>query len=533
MIVQIYSREDIQSVIEQGKFPENTAVISFCDRGTEPCDRVNYSGVCDRVMYIELDDIDFSDLSEYGLTYDMFFPEADDAACFILDAYANGMNIICQCEYGESRSAGCAAAVLEYFYSNGLDIFSDYKYYPNKLIYHKVLEELHEQGKRVELHAHTYMSMMKGLSSAGELISWAVEDGQPALAITDVNTVQAFPEANLSAEEQPYQLKIIYGMEGVLSDALYENSTVVILAKNPVGLKNLYKLVTISHLENAEHPCFSKETLSELREGLIIGSGSESGELFRAIEDERPDKEIIEIAKYYDYLEICPSMPPIKTYTICQVGWDLDIPVCATGNVCFTFCANEMIYRSVANDNSVYFNRYKASGLHFRDTDEMREVFDYLGKDTAYKVVVTNTNRIANSIEYMRVYPCKVPPIIISDERWDGGICIGRIETLTESEAVERMEEYEKKYSPDWLNEEAEFFAEMLEGIKKSTVSSEKYLNFPEGYDIEALTPLQYSSDGKTIVTHFDLPFFELAVKTADDAHRQHGWNQSAPRRYL
>ncbi len=142
MNVQIYSRTDIEKLIAEGNFPQNTAVISFCDSGTKPRERLNYSGVCSRVMYIELDDLELDELNEKGYSYDTFFPEADETAEFIIDAYKNGMNIICQCEYGQSRSAGCAAAIKEHFIYDGISLFADYRYYPNKVVYHKVLDAL-------------------------------------------------------------------------------------------------------------------------------------------------------------------------------------------------------------------------------------------------------------------------------------------------------------------------------------------------------------------------------------------------------
>lgn len=142
MNVQIYSREEIEKLIAEGKFPENTAVISFCDSGTEPRERVNYSGACSRIMYIELDDLELDELSGKGYTYDTLFPEADEAAEFIIDAYNSGMNIICQCEYGQSRSAGCAAAVKEHFVYDGISLFADHRYYPNKVVYHKIFDAL-------------------------------------------------------------------------------------------------------------------------------------------------------------------------------------------------------------------------------------------------------------------------------------------------------------------------------------------------------------------------------------------------------
>ena len=146
MQVTIYSRKYIEDIIARWKFPDNTAVISFYDPDVKQIDedytRVDYSKVCDDVFYCELDDLDLDDLPEKGYTYDTFFPEADELAEFIVNAYLSRKNIICQCEYGQSRSAGCAAAILEYFYKKGLTVFSDYSYYPNQVIFHKVYDAL-------------------------------------------------------------------------------------------------------------------------------------------------------------------------------------------------------------------------------------------------------------------------------------------------------------------------------------------------------------------------------------------------------
>lgn len=152
MNIQIFSTKEIETIIAEGGFPENTAVISFCDCGTEPRERVNYSGICSRAMYIELDNLELDELNEAGYSYETLFPEADETAEFIIDAYNSGMNIICQCEYGQSRSAGCAAAILEHFYHMGIDVFTDYCRYPNRLVYHKIFDALNHMEERVELH---------------------------------------------------------------------------------------------------------------------------------------------------------------------------------------------------------------------------------------------------------------------------------------------------------------------------------------------------------------------------------------------
>lgn len=146
MKVTVCSREEIENIITNGNFPSNTAVISFCDPELKHTDNdympVDYNSVCSDVFYCEVVDLDLDYLPEKGYTYDSYFPEAVELAEFINNAYRNGKDIICQCEYGQSRSAGCAAAILEHFYRRGIDIFAEYKYYPNQVVYHKVFDAL-------------------------------------------------------------------------------------------------------------------------------------------------------------------------------------------------------------------------------------------------------------------------------------------------------------------------------------------------------------------------------------------------------
>ena len=151
MKVGIYSRSAIEMLLKTG-FPKNIAVISFYDPPGKFHDEnycaVDYKGKPARLFQVAVHDIDLSVLPEYGLNYNTYFTEACDLAEFIFEAYQDGLDIICQCEYGESRSSGCAAAILEYFYQDGLSIFTDYRYYPNQVIYHKVFDALNEMKRK-------------------------------------------------------------------------------------------------------------------------------------------------------------------------------------------------------------------------------------------------------------------------------------------------------------------------------------------------------------------------------------------------
>lgn len=521
--VEIYSREQIESVISniyKGNFYQDLAVISFCDRGTEPGDRVNYSGVCSRVMYIEIDDLEIGDLKEEGYTYDTFFPEANEAAEFIIDAYKNGMDIICQCEYGQSRSAGCAAAILEHFYHMGITVFTDYRRYPNRLVYHKLFEALNHREERVELHLHTNMSQIEGVSSAKELIMCVADNGQKAVAITDNGVVQAFPEAERIAAEMSSQTKIIYGMEGNLCDCLpNEHTTLTIFAKNQEGLGNLYMLVSWSHLENMIEgkPYITKAKLSEFRRGLLVGSSTETGELYRAILSGKTEGELIEIARFYDYLEICHSMPREDVLKIIRLGTQLDIPVCAVGNVYFPN-DEEIVYHILLGDEPRCVESSNCTELFLWSTEKMLLKFKYLGEEKAYEVVVTNTNLIADMIGDLRIIPTEIPMVIMNGigefYKDDAIICAGVIETISEFEAEEHVREYAKKYDLAWNNDKIKYFAKYCERHKKGVSRlCGKNLIFPKGYAAEYATLLQYADNGKDMVTHFDFSWFQNYIE--------------------
>ena len=156
MKISIHSRKSIGELILNG-FPANTAVISFYtpSRGKFKENPVNYHGVCDKVFYVAIPDIDIEILSDYGYTYETYIVDADELAKFIYEAKADGLDIICQCDYGQSRSAACAAAILQHFEKRGIDIFVDYRYYPNQLVYHKVFEALEKQKERGNDHGKT------------------------------------------------------------------------------------------------------------------------------------------------------------------------------------------------------------------------------------------------------------------------------------------------------------------------------------------------------------------------------------------
>ncbi len=272
---------------------------------------------------------------------------------------------------------------------------------------------------RVELHLHTKMSDKDGLIDMKDLIKTVEAWNHPAVAITDHGVVQAFPAAYQLSKGK--NIKIIYGVEAYLVEGpdTEERHHIIILAKNQMGLRNLYKLISLSHLQYFKRrPRLPRSVIEDHREGLIIGSACEAGELFRALVRGENDEKLKEIASFYDYLEIQPlsnnmflirrgltdGIEGLRDWNrkIVSLGEELDIPVVATCDAHF-LNPEDKVYREVLLTATGFADAKDGPDLYLRTTDEMLEEFSYLGEEKAYEVVVTNTRAINDSIE--RIIP--------------------------------------------------------------------------------------------------------------------------------
>jgi len=316
--------------------------------------------------------------------------------------------------------------------------------------------------KRVELHCHTKASDMDGVSEVKAIVKNAYEWGMPAVAITDHGVVHAFPDANHMREDlwkahkrkcekdgtDPgnYKdfFKVIYGMEGYLVNDIEDIEPdvpfpkkktyhIILLAQNETGRVNLYRLISMAHLEYfSKRPRIPKSELMKHREGIIIGSACEAGELFRALIRGDNDGRLHQIAELYDYLEIQPTgnnhfmilddhnYPQIQTEQdlqelnrkVVDLGERLGKPVVATCDAHFLNPEDEL-YRRIIMSSKGFKDADNQAPLYFRTTEEMLEEFYYLGEEKAREIVVTNSNLIADRIEAISpVRPDNCPPVI-------------------------------------------------------------------------------------------------------------------------
>lgn len=294
--------------------------------------------------------------------------------------------------------------------------------------------------KRVELHLHTSLSEMDGISSPKSLINRAIKWGHKAIAVTDHGVVQALPEAYNTAKGK---IKLILGMEGYLVDdekypdfmnmklKQFKRHHIILLVKEDTSLddsipkeeraygrKNLYQLISSSNIHTFKsRPLIPKSMLQEKRAGIIIGSACEQGEVYQAILNKVPEEELEKIASFYDYLEIQPngnnafmirSTKDIHqdinseedliniNKKIVALGDKLGKLVVATGDVHF-LDEKDAKFRAIIMASKGFEDADNQAPLYFKTTNEMLEDFAWAG-DRAKEFVIDNPNKIADMV---------------------------------------------------------------------------------------------------------------------------------------
>lgn len=297
-----------------------------------------------------------------------------------------------------------------------------------------------EPEKRIELHLHTSMSEMDGITAPKELINRAIKWGHPAIAVTDHGVVQALPEAYNVAKGK---IKLILGMEGYIVDdekypdflnmkrGQYKRHHIILLVKEDTsmdesipkqerkyGRKNLYELISASNVKYFKtRPLIPKSLLAQKRDGLIIGSACEQGEVYQAVLAGEDDETLLKLAAFYDYLEIQPngnnafmihSTDDIHSSInseedlininkkIISLADTLNKPVVATGDVHF-LDEKDAKFRAVIMASKGFKDADNQAPLYFKTTMEMLDDFSWAG-ERAREFVIDNPRKIADSI---------------------------------------------------------------------------------------------------------------------------------------
>ena len=307
---------------------------------------------------------------------------------------------------------------------------------------------------------HTLDAVAKVLGVSLENHHRAVDDAEATAQIF----VKFIPMLREEGVENLKQINAL-GAASVEAVSKLPSYHAIILAQNNVGRVNLYRLVSESHLTYFNRrPKVPKSLFVKYREGLLLGSACEAGELYRALLEGKPDSEIARLVNFYDYLEIQPvgnnrfmlasdKHPNINTVEdiqainkkIVSLGEQFHKPVVATCDVHFLDPEDE-VYRRIIMAGKGFSDADDQAPLYLRTTEEMLEEFAYLGSDKAEEVVITNTNLIADTIDCMSpVRPDKCPPVIENSDETLTNICYNKAHEMYGETLPDIVEERLKK----------------------------------------------------------------------------------------
>lgn len=266
---------------------------------------------------------------------------------------------------------------------------------------------------------------MAGVVSIEEYINHAIALNMPAIAITDYNTVASFYKIQKLPKEELEKIKVIYGAEITVHDN--EQYNVMILVKNQAGLKNLFKLVSLSNEEKV-----TKGILEKNRTGLLIGSTAAKGEIYNGVVNNVPFEELAQKIEFYDYLEVHPvdkRMSCSEIYKdwpteeeeevfnkrIVEYGEKLDKLVVATSNAHYITKDEKDCHFLISREFIESQWHYTGNDLDFRNGTDMMGEFTYLNSEKAKEIVIENTNILANMCEQIIMQSEEYRPIVIKE----------------------------------------------------------------------------------------------------------------------
>ena len=269
-----------------------------------------------------------------------------------------------------------------------------------------------EKEKRIELHARTGMSETDGIASAADYFQRAARWGQTAMAITDFCVTHEIPRAFAAAKKTG--VKLIPGCEGWMipdeKSAMEDGCPVMLLVVNRTGLVNLNRLVSLSHIRCFDKiPCMPRNQIEKHREGILVGSACDGGEIVRAVRAKTDGEELRRVAEFYDYFEV---QPPENESTLAKeqakarwlikevadLGDKTGKPVAAVGNVRY-LDPRDSLCRAVIRYNAGIPEEDKQSAYYCRTTREMLDAFAFLGERRARQLVVAAPRGIAERVD--------------------------------------------------------------------------------------------------------------------------------------
>jgi len=297
--------------------------------------------------------------------------------------------------------------------------------------------------ERIELNLHTNVSDDVSAITPRDAIETAVKLGHKAVAVTNLNSLQDFPELENCQRRLGNNLKVIYGVQVhyLKDDTTYGIS---LLAKNQDGLKGIYRIVSsMRQLGNCK--VVDWQVIQDNRHNLLCGcDGALMTELKASVmfSEDTPQQQA-EIAKIYDYIALVPYDYPEEkdmNQQLYTIGKASGIPVVAAGN-CHYIQPEDRICKKILS--SIYGEAEELRSTHFRTTEEMLEEFSYLGREAAYEVVVTNTNLIADKVEAVHpILDHSYPHFTLPNARTEvRGLCLEKLHALYGPQPPEKIME--------------------------------------------------------------------------------------------